>query len=310
MNLKYNTDIVAGICENNNYYLISKYISYHKPIIVTDKLGYVYKTTLNKVINNKHIQFVGKHNPYTIQNIKLWCKLNDKPFDLISDKYISPHENLEWQCLKDGCGEIFEMPWSRASQDYGCGYCHGKQVGLSNCLAIKYPDIAKEWHPTLNGDLTPYDKTWGSRTDIWWKCLECGYEWFVKINSRTTFNTGCPECNKSKGEKEISKYLLNKNIIFIPQKEFEGLIGLGNGNLSYDFYLPRHKLLIEYQGEQHEKFCKGFHETYEDFQKQLEHDRRKREYAQIYNINLLEIWYYDFDNIEEILDRELKNMEV
>jgi len=42
------------------------------------------------------------------------------------------------------------------------------------------------------------------------------------------------------------------------------------------------------------------------FKKQLEHDRRKREYAKKHNINLLEIWYWDFDNIEKILDRELE----
>lgn len=39
--------------------------------------------------------------------------------------------------------------------------------------------------------------------------------------------------------------------------------------------------------------------------KQVYHDKRKRNYAQEYNIKLLEIWYYDFENIEEILKNEL-----
>lgn len=38
---------------------------------------------------------------------------------------------------------------------------------------------------------------------------------------------------------------------------------------------------------------------------QDEHDKRKRNYAKEHNINLLEIWYYDMDNIEEILIKEL-----
>ena len=42
-----------------------------------------------------------------------------------------------------------------------------------------------------------------------------------------------------------------------------------------------------------------------DFKKQLEHDRRKREYAKKNNIDLLEIWYYDIDNIENILIERL-----
>ena len=35
------------------------------------------------------------------------------------------------------------------------------------------------------------------------------------------------------------------------------------------------------------------------------HDKRKREYAKDHNIKLLEIWYWDYDNIEEILNKEL-----
>ena len=88
--------------------------------------------------------------------------------------------------------------------------------------------------------------------------------------------------------------------------KYDSLIGLGGGNLSYDFYLPDYNLLIECQGIQHESYTKGFHKTKKDFERQLEHDRRKREYAKQHNIKLLEIWYYDMDNIEDILIKELE----
>lgn len=302
MNAKYNLNIIKNICKLHNYDLISEfYTGYHNHIIVKDEQGYIYSTYIGKIINNKNLQAFGKHNSYTIQNIKLWCKLNNKLFELISDTYISPYENLQWKCLKKECGENFNMPWSRISQSYGCAVCHGKQVGLSNCLAIKCPDIASEWHSIKNGNLTPYDVTYGSRKDIWWICNECKNEWKVKINSRTSFDSGCPRCNKSKGEKRISEILTNNNINFLIQKTFNELLGLGNRQLSYDFYLPEYNLLIEYQGEQHKKYCKGFYKSKKDFERQQEHDKRKREYAKINNINLLEIWYWDFDNIPTIL---------
>ena len=76
--------------------------------------------------------------------------------------------------------------------------------------------------------------------------------------------------------------------------------------LSYDFYLPQYNLLIEYQGEQHEKFVERFHKSEEDFIIQKEHDRRKKKYTKDNNIKLLEIWYYDYENIEEILDKYLR----
>ena len=80
---------------------------------------------------------------------------------------------------------------------------------------------------------------------------------------------------------------------------------INNGKLSYDFYLPQYNLLVEVQGEQHERPIRQFGGE-EQFQKQIEHDKRKREYAKSHGYKLLEIWYYDYNNIEEILNRELE----
>ena len=46
------------------------------------------------------------------------------------------------------------------------------------------------------------------------------------------------------------------------------------------------------------------------FEIQQEHDKRKQEYAKAHDIKLLEIWYYDNDNIEEILNKELNNLKL
>jgi len=267
--------------------------------------NYYYNISYHNFKANHELQKYHKSNPYTIQNIKLWCKLNNKPFELIDGQmYENKNVKLYWQCLKPECGEIFEASWSDISQGSGCGVCHGKQVALSNCLSTKNPKLASEWHPTKNGNLTPYDVTFCSGQYAWWECEECGHVWEAKISNRAN-NRGCPECNQSKGEKECKRIFDLRNIYYIPQKEFKRLVGLGNGNLSYDFYLPQCNLLIEYQGEQHERYIKGFHKSKKDFLKQQEHDKRKREYAKSNNIRLLEIWYYDFDNIEEILNKYL-----
>ena len=50
--------------------------------------------------------------------------------------------------------------------------------------------------------------------------------------------------------------------------------------------------------------------TQEEFEIQKEHDRRKREYAKSHGIDLLEIWYWDFDNIEDILYNYLRNKDI
>ena len=76
---------------------------------------------------------------------------------------------------------------------------------------------------------------------------------------------------------------------------------MGKGNLSYDFYLPKYNLLIEYQGEFHDGSAGKYSRI--NIKKQQEHDRRKKQYAKDNNIKLLEIWYWDYDNIEKILEK-------
>ncbi|RKJ35482.1 hypothetical protein D7X33_38405, partial [Butyricicoccus sp. 1XD8-22] len=56
---------------------------------------------------------------------------------------------------------------------------------------------------------------------------------------------GCWICSESKGEKKIRKWLENNKIKFESQKSFNGLLGMGDGNLTYDFFLPEQNLLIE-----------------------------------------------------------------
>jgi len=308
------------------YDLISKeYKNMKSKIIVKDFDGFYYVTEWRKLREKCFPAKFHISNPYTIKNIKLWLNLNNKSFILLSDTYEGCQEKLKCKCLKKECGEKFEITWSCIFTDEGCPYCAGVRVSLSNCLATKCPDMAVEWHPTKNGKLTPWDITINSGKYIWWKCKECGHEWYVKMDSRTNNKTGCPECNKSKGEKKIDEVLIIRNWTkisqkdfnqlidedkynkdyFIPQKEFDGLIGVKGGNLSYDFYIPNLNLLIEYHGGQHEKFTRGIHKTMKDFERQVEHDNRKCEYAYYNKIKLLIIWYWDFDNIEEILDNIL-----
>lgn len=61
-------------------------------------------------------------------------------------------------------------------------------------LSETHPEIAKEWHPTKNGSLTPDDLTYGSAKDVWWRCA-LGHEWTAFVYNRTKKGgTMCPAC--------------------------------------------------------------------------------------------------------------------
>ena len=62
-----------------------------------------------------------------------------------------------------------------------------------NSLAEVNPELAKEWHPTKNKPLTPYNFTRSARLKVWWQCDE-GHEWKANIYSRNLGGHGCPVC--------------------------------------------------------------------------------------------------------------------
>lgn len=107
-----------------------------------------------------------------------------------------------------------------------------------------------------------------------------------------------PELYKSHGELVVEKYLIMNNIDYISQKRFDDC--RDKKPLPFDFYLPKYNLIIEVMGLQHEQVVEYFGGE-DGYVYRQEHDRRKRDYAKQNNINLLEIWYYDIDNIESIL---------
>ena len=140
---------------------------------------------------------------------------------------------------------------------------------------------------------------------VMWRCLcDCGEEIIIRSSALLHGYTKSCGCMKSHGEYYISTYLLSNSINFEKQKKFSDLLGVGGGNLSYDFYLPNHNMLIECHGEQHERPIEYFGGE-EQFAIQQEHDRRKREYAKDNGYKLLEISYKDYNNIENILTKAI-----
>lgn len=87
----------------------------------------------------------------------------------------------------------------RTGKDSGCAVCAGWVVLIGfNDLASTSPLVARQWHPTKNGDLLPTQVTRGSDKKVWWRCT-AEHEWAAVIKSRTCIGAGCPDCAKDKG---------------------------------------------------------------------------------------------------------------
>ena len=105
-----------------------------------------------------------------------------------------PHKKVWWKCDK-GPDHDWEATLSSRTSGTGCPYCAGQRVSVTNSLAKLFPDIASQWHPTRNADLTPAQVVAGSNKKYWWKCdKESDHEWDATMASRTKRGTGCPYC--------------------------------------------------------------------------------------------------------------------
>lgn len=220
---------------------------------------------------------------------------------IILGKYVNSTTKIECKCKK--CGYVWDTLPERILKGNGCKKCANKE--LSKKKMKKHDDFVIQMKD-VNSEITVIGKYTGANKKIMCQCKICNHIWEPTPSSLLN-GTGCPKCSCSYGEKIISIFLFDNKITFESQKRFNVLKGIGGKSLSYDFYLPQYNLLIEFQGEQH-IHAREYFGGEEKLKIQQEHDRRKREYAKQNNINLLEIWYYDIDNIESILLQKINEI--
>ncbi|HBE9985023.1 hypothetical protein C4207_01270 [Clostridioides difficile] len=183
-----------------------------------------------------------------------------------------------------------------------CPYCSGKKVNFKDSFGYNYFDMAQSW--SLSNSISPFKVMQSSGKKYKFICPKCGNEFSRRLADVGEKGCICPKCSKSKGEKRVEQYLINNNIKYKDEVKFKSLVSNLGNPLRYDFYLMDYNILIEYDGEFH------FKEYFEGqkFNKNLLHDKMKNDYAKEKNIKLIRIPYWDFDNIEEILDREIRSL--
>ena len=200
-----------------------------------------------------------------------------------------------WKC-KCSCGNIVEVSsWNlRSGHTQSCGCLQKENTSKESVI-----DIAGKRF----GNLLVLRQGESKNGKAYWICqCDCGkIKEIAGIYLRNGNVKSCG-CLISSGEKYIEETLNKLEIKYEKQKFYKGLIGVGGGLLRFDFYLPDYNLLIEYQGKQHYTQYYRFGGE-EEYNKRIEHDRRKREYCKENNIDLLEIPYWKYNQIEEIFNK-------
>jgi len=98
-----------------------------------------------------------------------------------------------WVCPR---GHEYDMRVrARTAMSANCPYCSGKRLLPEQSLAALRPDVATQWHPTRNGDNTPWDFLPQSNQFAWFACPKSAlHDWKSRIQHRTVYDSGCPYC--------------------------------------------------------------------------------------------------------------------
>jgi len=198
-------------------------------------------------------------------------------------------------------------------QNVKCKYCANEKRSLKN-QKITYENFiekAKEIHDKY--DYSLITKEWfkknfkGHRRSTKIKipviCKKHGV-FYTTYSKHIHQRSGCPKCYSSKGEQKIINYLKKKNIEYIYQYKIKNY-NL-DYNLRFDFYLPKYKLIIEYDGLQHFQCIEYFGK--ENYLKTIKNDILKQSICKAFGIKLLRIPYKDFDVIEKRISEFLKDL--
>ena len=120
----------------------------------------------------------------------------EKNGDLTPDQVLpGSHRIVWWRCAH---GHQWRAQVKSRVNGSGCPVCTNRTVQSGdNDLATQLPTLAKEWHPTKNGALTPDHIAPASNKKVWWIC-DKGHEYQAVVSSRTQRNGGCPYCANKK----------------------------------------------------------------------------------------------------------------
>lgn len=86
---------------------------------------------------------------------------------------VTDGRKLWWNCPR-GPDHVFEattrqLASGKTSGACSCPFCANRKVSVTNSLQSVFPELASEWHPSLNGELTPDDVTFQDRATVWWR---------------------------------------------------------------------------------------------------------------------------------------------
>lgn len=291
---KSHEDFVAQVKSlNPNIKILSPYVNYNTDVHVKcDKCGNEWVTKAGGLSSGNGCPKCATTSTRLTHEefIKRMRDIN-KDIEILGE-YATERTKIECHCKK--CGMYWMAKPNTLLRGSGCRNC-------ANIAKRKPHDEFVREIEILHPDLEILSEYTTNLAEITCRCKKCGRV-FNTTPKKLKEGYGCILCNKSRGEKAIYYALERKGIPFNIHYSFEDCKDVNV--LPFDFYIPKLNTIIEYDGEQH------FHPVdyfggIETFNKVQKHDKIKTDYCEQNGIRLIRIPYTEFNNIENIINKQI-----
>jgi len=298
---------ILNKCKEKNYTLVEPFI-YHNNItkikIKCNNHKHIWETTYNAFIiqNASCKKCTKKYIPTQEESIQIVLnKCIEKNFTLTeSFIYKNVKTKIHLRCNIDN-NEWITIYNDFINGGYGCIKCSQKSKKLQIDINNNISDKCKY----MNYELVEPFIYKNNNSKIHLRCLKhnYNYDWYVSYRGFILGDKNCPKCKSSKGEISITKFLQDNNIKYTEEYKFNDC--KYKNQLPFDFYLPNYNICIEYDGKQHYQIIEHFG-GYKRLNEQRIKDKIKTKYCKNNNIKLIRIPYTEYNNIEKILNKNIK----
>lgn len=202
--------------------------------------GHLFDASFNKIQQGRGCPHCSKRVKHTIEFAQKLA--NNMGGECLTKEYINVVTSMSWKCKRD---HIFTTCLANVMAGKWCKECYHIE---SRKYTIKDAQhLAKE-----NGGWCLSDKYINFTSKMIWKCNQ-NHIWSASFSSIKS-GTWCKSCSKHKTQNKISEIIENiYGEIKTNYKGFDWLAGDSGCKQEIDIWVPKLKLAIEYDGEQHFK---------------------------------------------------------
>jgi hypothetical protein len=274
--------------EHSGKCIETTYVNAHYKMLWECSKGHKWKATWNSINSgNKWCAICARNVKPTIEECCEYVK-NEHNGRCCNTIYVNSHVRMLWECSE---GHQWKTNWNGIkNKKTWCPVCANKsKPSVEECNEY----VTKKY----NGKCL--EKVYvNNETRMLWECSK-GHQWRASWGNLHIGNKWCPECSSFKTEHKCKELLEQKLGFELKKTNFK----CESNCYQWDGYNEEHKIAFEYHGYQHYEYPNYWHKTLAIYEKAIQRDLDKVQYAKENNIRLIIIPYTEEKNLEEYISK-------